>query len=119
MCFSETTSLSAALTACSVLTVTPSSWEPEPLSCPPPAADGLVGAGQGALPSPGARQRSLRASCADSGCPQAMRTLSWKHTLGLVTMDVELADRTLSVAVTPVQAVVLLYFQDQGEPTDP
>lgn len=50
-------------------------------------------------------------------CPQAMRTLSWKHTLGLVTMDVELADRTLSVAVTPVQAVVLLYFQDQGEPT--
>lgn len=29
-----------------------------------------------------------------------MRTLSWKHTLGLVTMDVELADRTLSVAVT-------------------
>lgn len=48
-----------------------------------------------------------------------MRTLSWKHTLGLVTMDVELADRTLSVAVTPVQAVVLLYFQDQGEPTGP
>lgn len=46
---------------------------------------------------------------------QAMRTLSWKHTLGLVTMDVELADRTLSVAVTPVQAVVLLYFQDQGK----
>ncbi|XP_063139531.1 anaphase-promoting complex subunit 2 isoform X1 [Rattus norvegicus] len=44
---------------------------------------------------------------------KAMRTLSWKHTLGLVTMDVELADRTLSVAVTPVQAVVLLYFQDQ------
>lgn len=48
-----------------------------------------------------------------------MRTLSWKHTLGLVTMDVELADRTLSVAVTPVQAVVLLYFQDQGEPAGP
>lgn len=48
-----------------------------------------------------------------------MRTLSWKHTLGLVTMDVELADRTLSVAVTPVQAVVLLYFQDQGEPAAP
>ncbi|EPY88303.1 anaphase-promoting complex subunit 2 [Camelus ferus] len=46
---------------------------------------------------------------------KAMRTLSWKHTLGLVTMDVELADRTLSVAVTPVQAVVLLYFQDQAE----
>uniref|UniRef100_A0A8D0Q507 Anaphase-promoting complex subunit 2 n=1 Tax=Sus scrofa TaxID=9823 RepID=A0A8D0Q507_PIG len=53
----------------------------------------------------------LRAPLLDSG---AMRTLSWKHTLGLVTMDVELADRTLSVAVTPVQAVVLLYFQDQA-----
>lgn len=50
---------------------------------------------------------------------QAMRTLSWKHTLGLVTMDVELADRTLSVAVTPVQAVILLYFQDQGESLEP
>ncbi|XP_064146814.1 anaphase-promoting complex subunit 2 isoform X2 [Loxodonta africana] len=45
---------------------------------------------------------------------KAMRTLSWKHTLGLVTMDVELTDRTLSVAVTPVQAVILLYFQDQA-----
>lgn len=56
------------------------------------------------------------AACADPSPPQAMRTLSWKHTLGLVTMDVELADRTLSVAVTPVQAVILLYFQDQGEP---
>ena len=50
---------------------------------------------------------------------QAMRTLSWKHNLGLVTMDVELADRTLSVAVTPVQAVVLLYFQNQGESLEP
>lgn len=59
------------------------------------------------------------AACADPSPPQAMRTLSWKHTLGLVTMDVELADRTLSVAVTPVQAVVLLYFQDQGKPTRP
>lgn len=59
------------------------------------------------------------AAHADPGSPQAMRTLSWKHTLGLVTMDVELADRTLSVAVTPVQAVVLLYFQDQGKPAAP
>uniref|UniRef100_A0A2I3G9X6 Anaphase-promoting complex subunit 2 n=1 Tax=Nomascus leucogenys TaxID=61853 RepID=A0A2I3G9X6_NOMLE len=50
----------------------------------------------------------------DEKRPAAMRTLSWKHTLGLVTMDVELADRTLSVAVTPVQAVILLYFQDQA-----
>lgn len=86
------------------------------LSSPPAAADGPAGAGRGALRS---LVQGRRAAGADSGPPQAMRTLSWKHTLGLVTMDVELADRTLSVAVTPVQAVVLLYFQDQGEPTDP
>lgn len=91
----------------------------------------LLTAGRGAVkdPSPplvpgsGASfswaQPGPRAARADCGPPQAMRTLSWKHTLGLVTMDVELADRTLSVAVTPVQAVVLLYFQDQGEPIGP
>lgn len=45
---------------------------------------------------------------------KAVQTLSWKHTLGLVTVDVELADHTLSTAVAPLQAVVLLYFQDQA-----
>lgn len=81
----------------------------------------LLGWGQVRKPFPhlvpGSRAWFCWAACADSSPPQAMRTLSWKHTLGLVTMDVELADRTLSVAVTPVQAVVLLYFQDQGELT--
>uniref|UniRef100_A0A2K5X2F5 Anaphase-promoting complex subunit 2 n=1 Tax=Macaca fascicularis TaxID=9541 RepID=A0A2K5X2F5_MACFA len=57
---------------------------------------------------------ALEAYCKKYEQLKAMRTLSWKHTLGLVTMDVELADRTLSVAVTPVQAVILLYFQDQA-----
>lgn len=57
---------------------------------------------------------ALDAYCKKYEKLKAMRTLSWKHTLGLVTMDVELADRTLSVAVTPVQAVILLYFQDQA-----
>ncbi|XP_036756656.2 anaphase-promoting complex subunit 2 isoform X2 [Manis pentadactyla] len=59
-------------------------------------------------------REALEAYCRKYEKLKAMRTLSWKHTLGLVTMDVELADRTLSVAVTPVQAVVLLYFQDQA-----
>lgn len=86
-----------------------------------PSLPARVGAGQGALPHPVPGSKALSswtrwAARADPSPPQAMRTLSWKHTLGLVTMDVELADRTLSVAVTPVQAVVLLYFQDQGEP---
>lgn len=86
-----------------------------------PSLPARVGAGQGALPHPVPGSKALSSwtrwvARADPSPPQAMRTLSWKHTLGLVTMDVELADRTLSVAVTPVQAVVLLYFQDQGEP---
>ncbi|XP_036607561.1 anaphase-promoting complex subunit 2 [Trichosurus vulpecula] len=45
---------------------------------------------------------------------KAMRTLSWKHHLGLVTLDVELADRTLSLSVSPVHAAVLLHFQSKS-----
>ncbi|XP_058158763.1 anaphase-promoting complex subunit 2 [Dasypus novemcinctus] len=66
------------------------------------------------LEVPEAIREALEAYCRKYEKLKAMRTLSWKHTLGLVTMDVELTDRTLSVAVTPVQAVVLLYFQDQA-----
>ncbi|KAF7241088.1 Anaphase-promoting complex subunit 2 [Varanus komodoensis] len=43
-----------------------------------------------------------------------MRTLNWKHHLGLVNMDVELADRTLSLAVSPVHAAIILHFQSKG-----
>ncbi|XP_044295686.1 anaphase-promoting complex subunit 2 [Varanus komodoensis] len=45
---------------------------------------------------------------------KAMRTLNWKHHLGLVNMDVELADRTLSLAVSPVHAAIILHFQSKG-----
>ncbi|XP_038623917.1 anaphase-promoting complex subunit 2 [Tachyglossus aculeatus] len=45
---------------------------------------------------------------------KAMRTLSWKHHLGLVTLDVMLADRTLSLSVSPVHAAILLHFEKKG-----
>ncbi|XP_032994000.1 anaphase-promoting complex subunit 2 [Lacerta agilis] len=45
---------------------------------------------------------------------KAMRTLSWKHHLGAVCLEVELADRTLSLSVTPAQAAIILHFQSKG-----
>jgi len=53
-----------------------------------------------------------------SGCfslSQAMRTLNWKYHLGLVSLDVELADRTLSLSVSPVHAAIILHFQTKSE----
>uniref|UniRef100_A0A8C8EQC8 Anaphase-promoting complex subunit 2 n=1 Tax=Oncorhynchus tshawytscha TaxID=74940 RepID=A0A8C8EQC8_ONCTS len=47
--------------------------------------------------------------------PQAMRTLSWKPHLGLVTLDVELEDRTLTnLTVSPIHAAIILHFQDKS-----
>ncbi|KAM4695891.1 anaphase-promoting complex subunit 2 [Rhinophrynus dorsalis] len=45
---------------------------------------------------------------------KAMRTLNWKHHLGLVNLDVELADRTLSFSVSPVHAAIILNFQNKS-----
>ncbi|XP_063792234.1 anaphase-promoting complex subunit 2 [Pseudophryne corroboree] len=45
---------------------------------------------------------------------KAMRTLSWKHHLGLVSLDLELADRTLSFSVSPVHAAIILNFQTKS-----
>ncbi|XP_066466867.1 anaphase-promoting complex subunit 2 [Tiliqua scincoides] len=45
---------------------------------------------------------------------KAMRTLNWKHHLGLVNLDVELADRTLSLSVSPVHAAIILHFQSKS-----
>lgn len=45
---------------------------------------------------------------------KGMRTLRWKPHLGLVDLDVELADRTLSLSVTPAQATAIMHFQDKG-----
>ena len=45
---------------------------------------------------------------------KGMRTLRWKPHLGVVELDVELADRTLSLSVTPAQATAIMHFQDKG-----
>uniref|UniRef100_A0A669Q588 Anaphase-promoting complex subunit 2 n=1 Tax=Phasianus colchicus TaxID=9054 RepID=A0A669Q588_PHACC len=45
---------------------------------------------------------------------KAMRTLNWKYHLGLVSLDVELADRTLSLSVSPVHAAIILHFQTKS-----
>ena len=45
---------------------------------------------------------------------KGMRTLRWKPHLGLVEVEVELADRTLSLSVTPAQATAIMHFQEKG-----
>ena len=45
---------------------------------------------------------------------KGMRTLRWKPHLGLVEVEVELADRTLSFSVTPAQATAIMHFQEKG-----
>lgn len=42
------------------------------------------------------------------------RTLCWKNHLGVVDLDIELADRTISLSVTPVHATILMHFEDQS-----
>lgn len=49
---------------------------------------------------------------------KVMRTLQWKPHLGLVDLDVELADRTLSLSVSPAQATAIMHFQDKGMSQD-
>lgn len=41
------------------------------------------------------------------------RTLSWKKHLGMVDLEIELADRTLNLNVSPVHATILMHFQDK------
>jgi anaphase-promoting complex subunit 2 len=41
------------------------------------------------------------------------RTLQWKPHLGLVELELELEDRTLSFTVTPARASTIMYFQQK------
>ncbi|KAJ8945964.1 hypothetical protein NQ318_016792 [Aromia moschata] len=41
------------------------------------------------------------------------RTLCWKNHLGVVDIEIELADRTLNLSVSPIQATIMMYFQDK------
>ena len=46
---------------------------------------------------------------------KGMRTLEWRHNLGLVQVDLELGDRTLSFSVTPPRASIIWNFQEKSE----
>ena len=41
------------------------------------------------------------------------RTLIWKNNLGLVTMDIEINKQVVEVSVTPIQAAVIIKFQER------
>ncbi|XP_033732322.1 anaphase-promoting complex subunit 2-like [Pecten maximus] len=42
------------------------------------------------------------------------RTLNWKPHLGLVNVDIELKDRTLTFNVSPVHAAIIMQFENQA-----
>lgn len=41
------------------------------------------------------------------------RTLYWKNHLGVVDLEIQLENKTISLSVTPVQATVIMHFQDK------
>lgn len=43
------------------------------------------------------------------------RTLCWKSHLGVVNIEVELNDRAFNLSVSPMQATILMHFQDKSE----
>lgn len=46
---------------------------------------------------------------------QSNRTLSWKPHLGVVTLEIELKDRTLNLTVSPVHATIIWHFQTKSK----
>lgn len=43
------------------------------------------------------------------------RTLYWKNHLGVVDLEIELENRTISLSVTPIQATIIMHFQDKSK----
>ena len=43
------------------------------------------------------------------------RTLCWKSHLGNVNLDIELKDKKINFNVTPIQATIIIHFQDKSE----
>lgn len=44
---------------------------------------------------------------------KASRTLNWKSHLGLVDLEIELEHKTISLSVAPIQATIIMHFQDK------
>ena len=45
---------------------------------------------------------------------KGMRTLEWIPSLGMVKLDLELANGTQSFSVSPARATVIYHFENQG-----
>jgi anaphase-promoting complex subunit 2 len=43
------------------------------------------------------------------------RQLVWKSHLGMVDVDLEFADRTLTFSLSPLQATIIMMFQESGK----
>lgn len=42
------------------------------------------------------------------------RTLYWKNHLGMIDLEIELENRIINLSVNPVQATIIMHFQDKG-----
>lgn len=43
------------------------------------------------------------------------RTLCWKNHLGVVDIEIELTDRKFAMSVSPIQATIMMHFQDKSK----
>lgn len=43
------------------------------------------------------------------------RTLSWREVTGRVTIEIEIGSKTIEMAVTPTQAVIIWHFQEKSK----
>ena len=58
--------------------------------------------------------RKLDAYCEEFKAVKGMRTLEWKHNLGMVELELELAGKTLAFSVTPPRATAIYHFQEKS-----
>lgn len=58
--------------------------------------------------------RKMDAYCKQYEALKGMRTLDWIPSLGLVKLDLELANGTQSFSVSPTRATVIHHFESQG-----
>lgn len=43
------------------------------------------------------------------------RTLYWKNHLGMIDLEIELENRSINLSMTPVQATIIMHFQDKSK----
>ena len=58
--------------------------------------------------------RKMDVYCKHYEALKGMRTLDWIPSLGVVKLDLELANGTQSFSVSPTRATVIYHFENQG-----